>query len=250
MRTSWKMVIEERRERLERGEEVVVQTPAPSEHNALRAAALKAGYSARMRGGETILSKSSTMRRALTEHVVVSERVQLRMQPEWTPLWPWPTDLEGHAKKFAAHAYGHYVRYNKGGASYRPINLVTDKFDCVHTQMSNTIWWVIATQDLTYEQPTQPTLDRLLSEIYSKDAFDQPSSLIAIANACARIKYEFSWNMFDNTSVEIPLMTPEEALHNVEEVFKRDEIRSAPFRERALDRRREEEANRIYDIND
>ena len=250
MRNSWKAYLVSIKDRLDAGERVQTTLDNPNAVIGLRNAAKVVGVELIKRGNVVTLVKGENAVDARLAMTSLTPVVNLRMQPEWTPLWPWPTDLEGHAKKFAAHAYGHYVRYNKGGASYRPINLVTDKFDCVHTRMSHTIWWVIATQDLTYEQPTQPTLDRLLSEIYSKDAFDQPSSLIAIANACARIKYEFSWNMFDNTSVEIPLMTPEEALHNVEEVFKRDEIRSTPFRERALDRRREEEANRIYDIND
>lgn len=250
MRTSWKLIIELSRERLERGEEVEVETPSPAQHVALRSAALKVGYSARMSKGMTILSKNAVRTERLTQHVTFGPIVNLRPQPEWTPLWERPHTVEGHAQKVAAHMYGHYVRYNKQGSGFRTLNKTTDPHDCVRTYLADSIWWMLCTQDLTLEQPSQPTLDRLLRDIYERDAFDQPASLHAIANACARLSPPISLEMFNDTNVVIPLMTPDEAMRNVEALWLRNELHSQPFRQEKILRRREDEACMIYDIND
>ena len=247
VRTSWKQVIENARPTLDAGQEYVVQTPAPGLHIALRAAAMKAGYTARMRGPTTVLSKGETM---VTQYVVPKRIVQMRPRPEWTPLWPRPTDLLGCCAKFAAHAYWWYTKYSKQGPGFRTINTTNDRLDLVHTQMSETVWWVIANEDLTYDQPSHLTLDSLLNEIYERDAFDQPTSLKAIANACARLPVSNPWQFFNDTNVQIPVMTPQEALANMERLVDVAVEREVQLKALLAAQRGHEDREKIYDIND
>lgn len=249
-RNSWKTLLAQYAPQLDAGETIQLTLENPNAVIGLRNAAKVVGVNLVKRGNSVMLSKGAATADAILGQMNIGKFVRLRVQPEWTPSWEWEDTIEGQAKKFAAHAYGHYVRYNKSGQGFRTINEITDKTDLVRTQMGWTTWWVLQTQDLTLDQPTQPTLDKVLREIYERDAFDQPSSLLAIANACARLNVALPWEMFNDTSVEIPLMTNEETYANVERMWLASKRHSAPFIEAKLDKRREDEAEKIYDIND
>jgi hypothetical protein len=248
IRNDWKQVIANARPTLEAGQEYVVQTPSPSHHIALRSAAIKAGYAARMKGPTTILSKTNET--LVAQYVVPGRVMQMLTRPEWNPLWPEPTSLAMIGEKVASLAWWWYMKCYKIGPGFKTINRTIDRLDCVCTQFNESIWWIICNEDLSYEQPTHATLDDLLREIYEQDAFDRPTYLRTLANACVRLPVVSHRHFFDDTSVKIPVMTPQEAFSNAERLLDAAVEHHKAFAALLRDIQQQKEACKIYGIND
>lgn len=229
-RISWKTILKDNEEKLEKGETITVQTPNPTHYIGLRVAAKSMGYTAHLRGGVTYVSKVENAN-ILRGSVVVGSRKQLKPRAMLKRM-----DSKNRQEAVEMVEFVFYMMLKDGTSIKEQTRETTlDSF----AEYLRLAFWCVMEEEVELTQPAHATLRELVMEGYEKDSFGWMTDELFSAIVRLRISTR---QLVDSLDAVIPVMSPADAFKLLEERYK-DKLRAEVIMcERRLDFRQQSEA--------